>query len=143
MVMEIIRSAVPKPIASTLFYHYSQNNTGGSFDIDSEKGISANVIIEARSAAEADRIAEGLGLYFDGEGDCSCCGTRWTAQEDAWTDNGTLEPSLYGVNVDAYYDNPDGWGFTYYYQHDAYVHYLDGRVLGYQYPNSRIEIEEC
>ena len=60
-----------------MFYFYSQNNSGGSF-----RPPAINVIVEASCAAEADTIAEGLGLYFDGIGDCPCCGDRWHRAED-------------------------------------------------------------
>lgn len=63
-----------------MFYHYSQNNSGGSFDFNKEEGITHHVVIEADNAHDADSIAENIGLYFDGcaEGmDCECCGDRW------------------------------------------------------------------
>lgn len=63
-----------------MFYHYSQNNSGGSFDFNKQKGITNHVVIEADNANEADSIAENIGLYFNGcdEGmDCACCGDRW------------------------------------------------------------------
>lgn len=68
-----------------MFYFYSQNNSGGSF-----RPPAINVIVEASSAAEADSIAEGLGLYFDGVGDCSCCGDRWHKAEEDWDRFDTL-----------------------------------------------------
>ena len=49
-----------------MFYHYSQNNSGGSFDFDQEEGITHHVVIEAESAYLADRRAESIGLYFGG-----------------------------------------------------------------------------
>ena len=55
-----------------MFYSYHQNNSGGWFTLPA-----IDVIIEADSAEEADRIAESKGLYFDGAGDCDCCGNRW------------------------------------------------------------------
>ena len=66
-----------------MFYHYSQNNSGGSFDFDKKAGITHHVVIEAESAEAADRKAESIGLYFDGEGDCPCCGERWST---CWPD---------------------------------------------------------
>jgi hypothetical protein len=62
------------------WYHYQQNNSGGTFDIDEKAGIGPRVWIEAPSADAADRRAEDIGLYFDGleKGvDCPCCGDRW------------------------------------------------------------------
>ena len=75
-----------------MFYHYSQNNSGGSFDFDKEKGITHHVVIEAESASLADRRAESIGLYFDGEGDCPCCGNRWSEAYE-----GTDVPSVYDL----------------------------------------------
>ena len=60
------------------FYTYRQNNSGGGFVIDKKRGISVYVIIEADSTREADARAEQIGLYFDGYGDCPCCGNRWS-----------------------------------------------------------------
>ena len=68
-----------------MFYSYSQNNSGGSFRLPA-----VDVIVEAGSAAEADTIAEGLGIYFDGVGDCSCCGVRWNRAEEDWDRFDTL-----------------------------------------------------
>lgn len=44
-----------------MFYHYSQNNSGGIFDFDRENGITHHVVIEAESASLADRRAESIG----------------------------------------------------------------------------------
>lgn len=60
------------------FYHFTQNNSGGSYDIDAN--VNKLVIIEAGSADEANQIAKAIGIYFDGVvtgRDCSCCGSRW------------------------------------------------------------------
>src|SRR5712675_3651648 len=59
------------------FFEFKQNNTGGSFDFDADAGISVVVIIEAEDSDQANGMAEGLGLYFNGYGDCECCGSRW------------------------------------------------------------------
>ena len=66
-----------------MFYTFSQNNSGGSFDIDHM--LAHFVIIEADTAEEANTIAESVGIYFNGcdEGmDCDCCGDRWYSQWD-------------------------------------------------------------
>ncbi|MCY8493708.1 hypothetical protein [Bacillus inaquosorum] len=60
------------------FYEYTQNNSGGSF-VTNDK-LCHRLFIEATSYEEADTIAEGLGVYWNGvsEGiDCDCCGDRW------------------------------------------------------------------
>lgn len=58
------------------WFEYSQNNSGGSF-----KGPAHTVLVQAPDADRANRIAKDNGLYFDGDGGCSCCGNRWS---DAW-----------------------------------------------------------
>lgn len=68
-----------------MFYVYRQNNSGGSFIPPA-----VDVIVEAPSAAEADTIAEGIGIYFDGAGDCSCCGNRWHEADEEWDRYDTL-----------------------------------------------------
>lgn len=68
-----------KPMqASTKFYEWNQNNSGGSFDVDGE--ITHTIYIEADSYDEAEKKALDLGVYYDGCGrglDCYCCGDRW------------------------------------------------------------------
>jgi hypothetical protein len=66
---------------------FRQNNSGGDFVIDEHRGIGPNVWIEADSVDEANEIAMGLGIYFDGveDGeDCPCCGDRWY---EAWEEH--------------------------------------------------------
>lgn len=115
------------------FYEYRQNNSGGSFDVDANAGISVHVIIEAATAWDANRKAEEVGLHFDGYGDCSCCGDRWYRQDEYDADD---EPSIYGTPIEEHYSKPSNFGLYWTDQEtekDAYVHYLDGRVVGYQY----------
>lgn len=60
------------------FYELSQNNSGGSFDVDSK--LCHRLFIEAENEMTALRIAEDLGCYWDGVDDgrdCPCCGDRW------------------------------------------------------------------
>lgn len=78
----------------TKWYTYSQNNSGGSFKTDSERGIGHYVLIEAISAADADTRAEAIGLYFNGLGDCSCCGNRWSRHDESWME-ATDDPRIY------------------------------------------------
>ena len=68
---------------SNKFYLFAQNNSGGSFH-RTEK-LAEYVYIEAADADEANRIAESVGIYFDGvqDGvDCGCCGDRWSRAYD-------------------------------------------------------------
>lgn len=60
-----------------MFFQFRQNNSGGYFVHDDKRGISVEVWVEADDEAEAVQRAEEIGLYFDGAGDCPCCGDRW------------------------------------------------------------------
>ena len=99
------------------FYTFRQNNSGGAYIFSKKDGISVHVIIEALNADDANTIAEGIGLYFDGcinNMDCSCCGDRWnrTDEYDAYD-----VPCIYGepiANMESTYD-----------AESCYVHYLD------------------
>ena len=62
----------------TKFYEFRQNNSGGSFDVDDD--VCKWMFIEANDCEQANKIAQDLGVYFDGcdSGlDCDCCGDRW------------------------------------------------------------------
>ena len=109
-----------------MFFDFSQNNSGGDFDYDAERGISCHVIIEADSPSDASEKAEAIGLYFDGAGDCSCCGDRWYPQ---WNDDkGDETPSIYGKPIGEY-ESIITWmtgGKA-----NAFVHFKNGNVVGH------------
>lgn len=68
-----------------MFYHFSQNNSGGEYL--NVFGEHHHVVVQAESAEQANEIFESLGedFYFDGvekEMDCECCGDRWYRVED-------------------------------------------------------------
>jgi hypothetical protein len=98
------------------WFHYSQNNSGGSFDIDPARGIGPHVWVEAPSIAAANAIAQSKGVYFNGcetGQDCPCCGDRWS---EPWDDDGKDVPLIYPQYA-------FGW-------HDAvYFHRLDGTLV--------------
>lgn len=105
-----------------MFFTFNQNNSGGHFDLDKDEGISQYVIIEANSARQANSLALGIGLYFDGVSkghDCECCGDRWYEQ---WNDtDGDNSPLIYGespVKVNSMFMDEGETGC---------IHYLDGR----------------
>jgi hypothetical protein len=64
-----------------VFYRYTQNNSGGVW-------VGApHVVVEAANLDEAEAIAKGAGVYFDGvaaELDCECCGDRWFRGADEY-----------------------------------------------------------
>jgi hypothetical protein len=117
-----------------LFYHFSQNNSGGSFDYDERDGITHHVVIEADSPEEANRKAESIGIYFygcDDGRDCSCCGDRWYP-----TDNydAKEEPEIFGKPVHRAHIKENEEDFVPMKWIDGYeifVHYKDGRVEGF------------
>lgn len=76
---------MPTATVKTKWYHFRQNNSGGSFHIDDERGIGPHVYIEAMNADHANDLAGRIGIYFDGVNtgnDCSCCGDRWSPVSD-------------------------------------------------------------
>lgn len=108
------------------FYEFRQNNSGGGFDYDEDRGISVNVFVQAFSADEANRIAEDIGLYFDGTedgSDCPCCGDRWYEASEY---DGMDKPQVYG------FDLPSEWGPIKWIKdgYETFIHYLDGQIVG-------------
>jgi len=96
-----------------MFYMYRQNNSGGTFDVDAEKGIGHRVFIEAENKQAAEAKALSIGIYFNGvddEIDCDCCGDRWDESPDALTVIGRG-------------DLPKG-----YFGDQYFIHYADGSI---------------
>jgi len=108
-----------KVVVSTKFFHYNQNNSGGSFVFDEDRGITHHVFVEAIDSAHADMLAEKIGLYFDGYGDCECCGDRWST---AYAGDAEDTPILYGQPVSEFTGHR--WMAP---GKESVVHYLDGR----------------
>ena len=81
-----------------MFFHFSQNNSGGSFIEDDRVG--GDVIIEADCVKDANKRAVDVGLYFNGceaGYDCPCCGDRWY---ELWeNEEGTELPEIYGQDA--------------------------------------------
>ena len=118
--------AQPKATAPAKYFHFRQNNSGGSFDIDDK--VAHHVIIQAHSATEANRLAVDVGIYFDGcesGSDCSCCGDRWYESWDA----GDATPLIYDQDPATYEDM-----FTKPGQPVCHVYHLDGSKTTYRKP---------
>lgn len=99
------------------YFEFTQNNTGGSFDIDDERGIGPRVWIAADDAGHANYRAQRIGLYWDGVSagmDCPCCGDRWYEQFS--DDNGEPSPS----------PNQD---YDFRWHDTVYVHERDGQIV--------------
>ena len=101
-----------------MFYHFSQNNSGGSFIVDHRRGISVNVVVEGATVEEITERAKDIGL------DCSCCGDRWYPPSYSTFDD---TPCIYGQDVTAgVYVSDTKWIDD---GPEGYVHYMDGRVV--------------
>lgn len=95
---------------------YRQNNSGGSFVEDKERGLGYIVAIEADNAKEANDKAEEIGIYFNGcdyGRDCDCCGDRWFSCDD---DDAESSPNYYGSPLEGF------WGIS------SFIHYKDDRI---------------
>lgn len=55
------------------FYLFTQNNSGGDFDVD--ENVCHHVIIEANDESYAKQLFEPM--IEDQSGSCECCGPRW------------------------------------------------------------------
>lgn len=108
------------------FFTFHQNNSGGSW---SRPAI--NMIIEANSAREANGLAEEYGAYFDGYGDCQCCGDRW--YELSKGDDGDPVPSIYGSPVEEQLVKDKGWPYKDDKVPYAIVYYADGTQKEYKF----------
>lgn len=125
-----------------MFYEFRQNNSGGSFDIEPDRGISVSVIVEADSVEDANYRAERIGLYFNGceDGrDCDCCGDRWHEQyQFGDREGGDVVPSVYGKPLIDHAPDPkqswidDGWAGD---DPEVFVHLKDGRFFGFHLVN--------
>lgn len=96
-----------------MFYTFGQNNSGGSFDHDPNKGVGYAICVEADSAEEASARFWDIVFSYSQGGDCDCCGPRW----DGYADKGSATPEEYGKPLTG------GWGIP------SYIHYLDGSVF--------------
>lgn len=63
-------------VTTLKWFEYNQNNSGGRFQAD--ENVNHYVYIQAHTSNEANEKAESIGIYFDGAGDCPCCGNRWS-----------------------------------------------------------------
>lgn len=103
-----------------LYYEFTQNNSGGRWKTD--ENTAEAVIIAARSVKEANRLAEDVGIYFNGcaKGyDCDCCGDRWH-EISTWSEKGTSEPTIYGQKPKTYLAK-DAYG-----SRAIVIHHADG-----------------
>lgn len=114
-----------------MFFTFRQNNSGGSFDFSRDLGHF--VVVEADNAAAANARAETLGIYFDGSGDCPCCGNRWSEQWD--DDEGTKTPEVCGQAPKDYMAS-EAMIWAEDDEAEIVIHYADGRVEKFENPNA-------
>ena len=104
-----------------MFYTFNQNNSGGFFVFTDE--LAHFVIIEAKTAASANKKAKSIGIYFDGcdsGEDCRCCGDRWYPADKS---DGEKTPMIYARSPAEYECawTPNG-------KPKCIVYYADGKV---------------
>lgn len=119
--------AVAKAPEAPRYFHFSQNNSGGSFEVGDK--VAHHVIIQAHSAVEANARATDIGIYFNGCDigmDCPCCGDRWS---ETW-DKGDETPLIYGEAPATYNDISTKPG-----EPMCHVYHLDGSKTTYRKPN--------
>lgn len=90
----------------TKFFAFTQNNSGGRFDVDDN--VCHRVVIEAIDAKHAQSRFEPM--IENQSGSCPCCGDRWSSYEPdeieliMWKENG------YPVGVSGHYkDAEERW----------------------------------
>ena len=121
-------------VALVKFFEFTQNNSGGSFDVDDK--VCHRLFIEAVDEKQAISIAESLGVYFDGceKGmDCECCGDRWSSYTEEITF--PYEMGIKFTTVEEYAQFlADKYGWT---TPDARIFYLNGVVKEIYKPSNR------
>ncbi len=108
------------------WFHFSQNNSGGSFVVDDK--LASRLFVQEENADRAVSFAENLGVYFDGVNqgrDCPCCGDRWYYPHII---NFPLRYSEMNIfeTVEEYAQfmaNEYGWTTP-----DAYIYYKNGQI---------------
>lgn len=108
---------------NTVFAHFTQNNSGGYFLINEEKGIGHHIIVEGLDINDVRRRVEEITEDFSEN--CSCCGERWDTL--IWQDELTSSPNIYMKPIQEYLNE------TNLYIKDIYVfvHYIDGTIEKY------------
>jgi hypothetical protein len=127
-IVEYTPAAKAVELKAPKFFHFRQNNSGGSFEVN--EALAHNVIIEAYDALDANTRAMEIGIYFNGcdtGADCSCCGDRWSAQ---WREeNGDDTPLIYGDPPELHHEH-----FAKESQPVCHIYRLDGSKATYRKP---------
>lgn len=112
------------------YYKFRQNNSGGEFVYDPDRGLSTYVLVEAENREAANERFLTLGGYFGGVADgydCSCCGDRWHDLND-WNEPCTEVPEKDAVIPEEFYFQWVGVG-----NYDGFVHPLEGDFYGFSF----------
>lgn len=102
---------------NTIFADFRQNNSGGYFIVNEEKGIGHYIIVEGIDSEDIKRRFEEITEDFSEY--CSCCGERWCSyivDEDL-----TPNPTIYGKPVEEYKND-------YIKDFFIFIHYIDGSI---------------
>lgn len=108
----------------TLFYNFSQNNSGGYFINDDKNGVCEEIIIEAENVENALKRLSEIGKKVQNfYSYCSCCGERWSD----WLDesDGKKFPSIYDVPIEDVTKEM--------FRDRAFVHYIDGSFKEFKF----------
>ena len=93
----------------TKFYEFSQNNSGGFFDVNDK--VCHRVVIEAKNEKEAISII--TPMVEDQSSSCPCCGDRWSLYPTE-IDINEWKKEGYPVGVYDFYENPEKRWFSMY-----------------------------
>lgn len=99
-----------KRTIDTKFYEFSQNNSGGRFDVD--ENVCRKVIIEAIDASHAQGIFEPM--IENQSGSCPCCGDRWSSYDPDEVELSKWKEGGYPVGVYSHYKDAEERWFALY-----------------------------
>lgn len=86
--------AIDMTIIDSKFYHFTQTNSGGYFDIDDN--VCNHVIIEALSEEQARSLLSSLIVCQSPS--CKCCGDRWAIDYPTLVDTDRYQKNGYAVS---------------------------------------------
>lgn len=105
-----------------LWFHFSQNNSGGGFVVD--ENVCEDVFIQDTNAASAIRRAE---AFMDNSDSCPCCGDRWSF----WLDDSDGKPVPMKYDVPAEIEAPS------FFRKNYKLHFFDGHVETHAFGKAR------
>ena len=97
-------------IIQTKFYEFTQNNSGGYFDVD--ENVCHRVIIEAMDEKHAVALFEPM--IENQSGSCPCCGDRWSPEYANAINLDEYKEKGYSVGVYSHYQDAEQRWFKLY-----------------------------